>query len=306
VLEGVLTDDTLLGFIAHADDDDDWTLEATWKKANPNYGVSVKPGDMAALVMKAIHMPSAAAAVKQKRLNLWGGATSPWLSLQGWRRGQSVWTPDTLAGERCWLGIDLSSKIDLSAIVAAFPPTETRERWRLLVWALTPADTLDERAHRDRAPYDVWRADGYLRTNPGNRIDQEELRTLVGAIAAQFDVQQIGIDPWNAGNLEKDLTDDGFAVIEIPQTLKHMSAPAKDFEADVLDGLVDAGANPLMEWCISNAVVERDNKDNVYPTKKRSRGRIDPLIAALMARKLAAADLREEPAPADPVLVVLG
>jgi phage terminase large subunit-like protein len=306
VLEGVLADESLFAFIAHADVDDDWTIEATWRKANPNYAVSVKPGDMASLVTKAIHMPNAAAAFKQKRLNLWGGAVSPWLSLDGWRRGQSAWSAETLAGEACWLGIDLSSKIDLSAIVAAFPPTETRARWRLLLWALTPADTLSERAHRDRAPYDVWRTDGYLRTNPGNRIDQDELRALVTAIAARYRVQQIGIDPWNAGNLENDLTDDGFVVVEIPQTLKHMSAPSKDFEADVLDGLIDAGGNPLMEWCISNAVVERDNKDNIYPVKKRSRGRIDPLIAALMARKLAAADLREPGDVDDPVLVVVG
>jgi phage terminase large subunit-like protein len=306
VLEGVLRDDSLFAFIAHADADDDWTQEPTWRKANPNYGVSVKAQDMASLVTKAIHMPNAAAAFKQKRLNLWGGAASPWLSLDGWRRGQSAWAPDNLAGDPCWIGIDLSSKIDLTAIAAIFPPTETRVSWRLRLWALTPADTLADRAHRDRAPYDVWRTDGYLRTNPGNRIDQDEVRTIIGTIAAQHRVQQIGIDPWNAGNLEKDLAEDGFEVIEIPQTLKHMSAPSKDFEADVLDGLVDAGGNPLMEWAVSNAVVERDNKDNIYPVKKRSRGRIDPLIAALMARKLAAANLREPGEAGDPVLMVVG
>ena len=74
-----------------------------------------------------------------------------------------------------------------------------------------------------------------------------------------------------------------------------MSQPAKEFEADVLDGLVDAGGNPLMEWCIANAVVQTDGKDNIYPIKKKSRGRIDPVIAALIARKLAAMDDDEQP-----------
>jgi len=305
VLEGVLTDESLLAFIAHADADDDWTQEATWRKANPNYGVSVKPDDMRALVTKAIHMPSAAAAFKQKRLNLWGGAASPWLSLDGWRRGQSVWTWESLRGEPCWIGVDMSSKIDLTAVVAVFPPRDGRPAWRLLAWTLTPADTLEERAHRDRAPYLTWLAEGHLHTNPGNRIDQDDVRALVALAADRFDVRQVGIDPWNAGNLVNDLAADGLQVVEIPQTMQQMSGPSKDFEADVLDALVDAGHNPLMAWCVSNVVVQRDGKDNIYPVKKRSRGRIDPVIATLMARKLAAADLSEVPAD-DPQLLMFG
>jgi phage terminase large subunit-like protein len=258
----------------------------TWRKANPNYGVSVLPDDLRALAHKARHMPPAAAAFKQKRLNLWVNTLAPWLSLEGWRRGQSRWSLDEMKGAVCWIGVDMSSKIDLTAVVLVFPPTDTRRTWRLWPQCLTPEDTLEERAHRDRAPYLEWVGDT-LRTNPGNRIDQDVVRAMVVEAGARFDVQQVAIDPWNAGNLAKDLADDGFQVIEIPQTLQQMSAPAKDFEADVLDGLVDAADDPLMTWCISNVVVQTDNKDNIYPTKKRSRGRIDPVIAALMACKLA-------------------
>ena len=249
ILDRVLTDETFFAFIAHADDDDPPFAVRTWRKANPNYGISVQPDDLRALARKAQAMPAAAAAFKQKRLNLWVNSLAPWLSLEGWRRGQSAWTLDALAGEKCWVGIDMSSKIDLTAVAAVFPPTATRARWRVAVWGLTPEDTLVERAHRDRAPYQLWVQRGVLLTNPGNRIDQDEVRGLVGIVRARFDVQQIGVDPWNAGNLVKDLTDDGFEVIEVPQTLAQMSAPAKEFEADVLDGLVDAGGNPLMTWC---------------------------------------------------------
>ena len=308
ILDQVLTDEateTFFCFIAHADPEDDVWSEATWRKANPHYGGSVDPTDIRKLALKAKNMPAAAASFQQKRLNLWVNASAPWLSLEGWRRGQSRWMPEELRGEPCWLGVDMSSKIDLTAVVAAFPPREGRRRWRLVAWTLTPADTLEERAHRDRAPYLLWKADGVLRTNPGNRIDQDEVRALVNWAGDLFDVRQVGIDPWNAGNLVKDLTDDGYEVIEIPQTMQQMSGPSKDFEADVLDGLVDGGDNPLLAWCISNAVVQRDGKDNIYPVKKRSRGRIDPVIAALMARKLAAADLHEPPAE-DPVLMFVG
>ena len=295
ILDGVLEDETFFAFIAHADLGDDWTADATWRKANPNYGISVKPDDLQALARKAENMPAAAAAFQQKRLNLWVNSDAPWLSLEGWRKGQTAWTADNMRGQTCFAGVDMSSKIDLTAVALVFPPTETRTTWRVLVYALTPEDTLIERAHRDRAPYLEWKARGYLRTNPGNRIDQDVVRSILRDADDQFDVRGIGIDPWNAGNLIKDLGDDGFDVIEIPQTLQHMSAPAKDWEADVLDGQIDAGGNPLMAWCVSNVVVQRDNKDNIYPVKKKSRGRIDPVIAALLARKRAATDAAPAP-----------
>lgn len=304
ILDGVLTDDTFFAFVAHADLDDDWTAETTWRKANPNYGVSVLRDDLRALVTKARHMPPAAAAFKQKRLNLWVNADAPWLSLEGWRRGQHLdWTPESMRGRRCWIGVDMSSKIDLTAVALVFEPSELAPQWRILIHCLTPEDTLVERAHRDRAPYPLWVERGILRTNPGKRIDQDVVIEIVHEASALYDVQQVGVDPWNAGNLVKDLLDAGYQAVEIPQNLHQMSLPAKDFEADVLDGLIDAGGNPLMEWCVSNVVVQPDNKDNIYPVKKKSRGRIDPVIATLLARKLAGLDAAEPPAE-DPDLVI--
>lgn len=316
VLDRVLDDESFFAFIAHADPDDldgdGWLREMTWAKANPNYGVSVRADDLRALALKARYMPPAAAAFKQKRLNVWVNTAAPWLSLDGWRHGQTTWStagnwtlPAALRGRACWLGVDMSSKIDLTAVVAAIPPdVEAGERvWRLVVWALTPAETLVDRALRDRAPYARWVEQGFLRTNAGNRIDQGLVRDFVHEAAAFFDVQQIGFDPWNAGNLEKTLAEDGFQVVEVPQTLAQMSAPAKDFEADVLDALVDGGGNPLLTWAASNVIVQRDSKDNIYPTKRRSRGRIDPIVAGLIARKLATIDAGLATA-ADPDLVV--
>ena len=150
-----------------------------------------------------------------------------------------------------------------------------------------------------------WVEGGYLQTNPGNRIDQDAVKAIVVAAAQRFTVRQVGLDPWNAGNLAKELEETGLDVVDIPQTMQQMSLPAKDFEADVLDGLVDAGGNPLVAWCASNVVVQTDNKDNIYPTKKRSRGRIDPIVAAVIARKLAGLNTDERVAD-DPDLVVIG
>jgi phage terminase large subunit-like protein len=286
ILERVLHDEQLLAFVAHADEKDDPFEEATWRKANPNYLVSVKKDDLVALARKAKAMQAAEASFKQKRLNLWVNADAPWLSLEGWRHGQSHWNPDDMLGEKCWIGIDLSSKIDLTAIVALFPPTDTRRTWRLIARCLSPAATLEQRAQRDRAPYPTWVQRGWLETNPDNQIDQDVVKDIVLDFARRYQVQQIGIDPWNSGNLRKHLEDEGLGVLEIPQSIPQMGQVGKEFEADVLDGLVDANHNELMQWSIRNAVPAWDNKGNFYPTKKRSRGRIDPVIATMLARKV--------------------
>ena len=287
VLEGILEDETLFAFIAHADVGDDPWAEATWRKANPNFGISVKPYDLEALARKAKAMPKAAATFKQKRLNIWVNADAPWLSIEGWLAGQSEWDDRELEGEDCYVGIDLSSKIDLTSVVALFPPKlPDRPRWRALIWGLTPAETLEQREHRDRAPYKQWVEEGYLLTSPGNQIDQDDVGAIVGRIAQHFTIVEIGVDPWNAGNLTKNLENDGQRVLEIPINIPQLSSTCKDVEADVLDAQIDAGGNPLMGWAVRNVVVTQDNKDNILPTKKRSRGRIDPVVALILARKV--------------------
>ena len=289
VLDGVIVDESFFAFIAHADEGDDWLDPLTWQKANPNYGVSVNPDDLMAKAAKARNMPSAAAAFQQKHLNLWVNRDSPWLSMEGWRAGQSHWVAADMRDQPCYVGIDLSSKTDLTAIVFAFPPDDTRERWRYFGIGLTPFDTLADRATQDRVPYQHWADLGVLRTNPGKRIDYAVVRQIINEFDELFDVQEVGYDPWNAGNLPTDLSADGFTVTEVPMTYAQLSPAAKDFEADVLQGLVDAGGNPLMSWHAGNVVVTRDTKDNIFPTKKRSRGRIDLMVAAIIARKIATA-----------------
>lgn len=295
ILDQVLVDETFFAFLAHADPADDWLDERTWIKANPNWNISIKPDDMRALATKAKNMPAAAAAFKQKRLGLWVNTDAPWLSIDGWRQGQSSLSPEVfaaeLAHESCWIGVDLASSIDLCALVAVFPPTETRKTWRLLRWVWTPRDTLLERQRRDRAPYVPWVEQGFLIAVDGVRLNQMVIRAVLKDLRTKVKIEQIGFDPWHADQVVDDLIDeDGFdkeQVVLVPQTYAGMSKAALEYEASVLEGIVDANGCPLMAWCNANAVVQRDGKDNIYPVKKKSRGRIDPLMATIIGWRLA-------------------
>lgn len=310
ILDRTLIDETYFAFIAHADPEDDWTAEATAKKANPNYGVSVNPQDLKDKVIRAKGIQGAAAAYQQKHLNRWINASQPWLSLDGWRKGQSApnaWSRSELAGRRCVIGIDLAAKLDLTAMVALFPPDQPGDKYRVLRWVWTPEDTLVERAHRDRAPYPLWVSEGHLRTTPGTRIDNSVIREALRELKGLASIQTIGFDPWHGDQLIVDLKKtDGFTdeqVLEVPQTYHGMSSGCLAMEAAVLAGEIDAQGDPVMTWAVSNAVVQRDGKDNIYPVKKRSRGRIDPVMALGIAFSLW---LRPAPSSPEYQLLIFG
>ncbi len=76
ILKGLIRDEQFFGVIFTIDDGDDIYSEATWRKANPNYGVSVLRSDMTALARKARQNPSSRASFKMKRLNIWVNAAS--------------------------------------------------------------------------------------------------------------------------------------------------------------------------------------------------------------------------------------
>jgi phage terminase large subunit-like protein len=294
ILDGVFDDfaaTTFFACIAHADDADDWTLESTWKKANPHWNISVLPDDMRKLAQKAQAIPSAAAEFKQKRLNLWVNASAPCLSIDGWRKGQGTWTPDEMLHESCFVGIDLASKLDLMALSAVFPPIVGRLSWRWLQYIWTPEESLRDRAHRDRAPYDIWQAQGWLRTTPGNTLDQNVIRDVLKELRAMFDIERVGFDPWHAGKLIDDLkAEDGFSdeqLVEVGQTYQGMSIACLNVQAEIFAGNVDARGCPVTAWAVSNTVDQPDNKGNIFFTKKKSRGRIDPVMAATIGTALA-------------------
>jgi len=300
ILDGVIEDETYFVFIAHADPSDDWTSLETARKANPNYGVSVNPEKLAASIVKAKGIPSAAAAYKQKHLNLLVNAANPCLSAEGWKNGQTPWTLSELKGETCFVGIDLASNLDLASMTFLFPPTETRTSYRLLQYIWTPLDTLEERALRDRAPYTVWHTRGFLgetdpdpwlRALPGVTIQQNAFREVLRQRREDFDIAMIGFDPWKAPKLIEDLRDeDGFdkeRLIQVPQTYQGLSYAESMFQAEVAAANIDARGCPVTTWAASNVVSQEDGKGNIFFTKKRSRGRIDPIKSATTAMAVA-------------------
>lgn len=186
-----------------------------------------------------------------------------------------------LKGRRCYVGMDLSSTKDLTALVAAFPDGEAFD---VLAAFFLPEESIPERSRRDRVPFDQWKRQGHLTATPGNVVDYEHIRERLKAWAVEFEIKEIAYDPWNATDLVTRLTEqDGFTCVPMRQGFTSLSAPTKALEKAVLGRTLRHDGDPILRWCVSNVSVETDATGNLKPSKKVSTECIDGVVALIMA-----------------------
>jgi phage terminase large subunit-like protein len=283
VLEGIIEDPSFFAFIAAADAADDWTAEATWRKANPGLGTTVKLDYLRQECERAKASPAYQNTFRRLHLNQWTSQETRWIPMDRWREcGQAV-RADDLAGRPCYGGLDLASTTDLAALGLVFPPIEESEPYQVLCRFWAPAENIIERARRDRVPYDAWARDGYLRATEGNVIDYATITADIEELGQVYNIREIAFDRWGAVQMSQQLTAAGFEMIPFGQGFASMSAPAKEFMRLILDGKLAHGGHPILTWMADNVMVVQDAAGNVKPDKKKSRERIDGIVATIMA-----------------------
>jgi phage terminase large subunit-like protein len=304
VRDGILTDPSFLPIIYAAPEDADPWAEATWRACNPALGDFRSLEEFRVAARQAREVPGREASFKKLYLNQWGThAETRWLDMSSWDACGEPVDPEALRGQPCIVGVDLSNNIDLSAVVAIFPP-DADGIWDVIAHFFCPADYLELRARRDRVPYPQWSAEGFITATPGNVISyaaiEQRLHDLV--VVDGFDVIAVGVDPWNAKGLIVKLQADGLPAVEVGQTMANLSGPSKELERLILASKLRHGGNPVLRWCMSNVVVDTDANGNLKPSKKRSREKIDGVSALVTGLALAHLEREEPPEPRISVL----
>lgn len=280
VSEG-LEDDAFLGVIYAAGEKDDWKDPATWRKANPNLGVSIQLDYIERECIKAQQVPAYENTFKRLHLNIWTEQVSRWIALETWDACDEVVRAEDLKGWTCAGGLDLSSVSDLSALVLDF----VREKdgahiWLPFFWM--PKDNVALRVKRDRVPYDVWIKAGLIKATDGNVVDYKVIRADMNALADIFDIREVAFDRWNSQSLVTDLQDDGFTMVAFGQGFASMSAPTKELEKLILGKLLIHSGHPVLRWMLSNVAVQQDPAGNNKPDKEKSGEKIDGIVAGIM------------------------
>jgi phage terminase large subunit-like protein len=281
ITEGIIEDDSYYAFIAAADEDDDWTAEATWKKANPSYGITVKPEYLANEAAKAQNTPAYQNTFRRLHLNQWTQQEERWLDMHAWEASAGDVDWDALKGRPCYGGLDLASTNDVAAFVMVFPMDDGT--FKVVPRFFIPRDNMVDRARRDRVPYDGWVRDGHMTATPGNVIDYTHITSEINRLGHEVEIREIAFDRWGAIQVSQQLGGMGYTMVQFGQGFASMASPTKELLRLALEGKLHHGMQPVLRWMADNMVVTQDPAGNVKPDKKKSREKIDGMVALIMA-----------------------
>jgi phage terminase large subunit-like protein len=288
----VAEDDAFFGLIYTLDDGDDPFDEGTWRKANPNLGVSVDIDDMRRMAAVAKVQASALNEFLTKRLNVWVNADSAWMNMAQWdacaRPGMK---PADFAGERAFIGLDAAFVKDLFAKAIV---VRQGDKVRAFGRCYAPEALLERKGNEQLRG---WARDGWIRTTPGEVLDIEAVRQELAEDMALFDVVEVPYDPWQLRQFAGEQLDVGVPMVEMRANVQSFSEPMKALDALVAKGDFEHDGNPVLAWMISNVVCHYDAKDNIYPRKERPEQKIDAAIALIMALGRALAPRESDPVP---------
>jgi phage terminase large subunit-like protein len=287
VLEGFdkpdgVKDETFFAFVAMASKEDDPYDEKTWIKANPNYGISVKPDDLRRKAEQAKQFAGFRPEFFRKHLNLRTQAASAWINLQQWDQCRTPFELSDVEGWECAAGMDLAAKNDLTALVLMF---QKNGRYRLKSWYWMPEETAKER--RRRSPFwGPWIDEGFIAVTPGPVNDFDFLEGQIVELGQDAKFLNILFDPHNCIQTAVHLRDNhGFAVTEFTQTYTNYNEPCKEFERLIVGGLLEHDGNPVTRFMVGNMTLETNSIGLMKPVKPKpnSEKKIDGGQASIMA-----------------------
>ena len=293
VLEQRYEDDTHFGIIYMLDKDESWEDEKNYIKANPNLNISVKLDDLQTKAKNAKETPAQLNAFLRKHMNIWTESVTRWISSDKWDACAFIFDDKELNGRLCYAGLDLSTSIDISALVLVFPPQSESEKYKILCRFWIPEENMHDRVRKDKVPYDVWVRQGYIKATPGNVIDYSFILKQIDDDAKKYNMSKLAFDRWGSTKIMQDLQNMGFEDEKVGHAQRHlidwgqgfasMSAPTKEIEKMILAKELAHNNNPVLNWMISNVALKTDPAGNIKPDKSVSTDRIDGVVALIMA-----------------------
>lgn len=280
--------------------------QSAWIAANPALKTWKRMDPIAAAAAEAARIPAKEQNFRRRYLNQRVSMHSSLIAREDWMaclpNGKPLPLTATVTdaedfefGEEIYLGLDMSLRTDLTALVAI-----SAKGSLVKTWCWKPADVLDEHAKRDRQIYDVWAKQGWLSTTPGRSIGAGHVAELIKQINIRNPVKGLAYDRAYTEELLKQMGEKGLIAQEgdgaglrvVPwgQGFVSMGKAVTAFEHAVLQGELRSDGNPLLTMAVTNAVVDTDHTGQRRFMKNKVVQRIDPVVAMAMAMGLRAED----------------
>lgn len=284
VLDGIVEDETIFALLYEPDEPQNWaTDDLVLKHANP--ASLENPVIWEDLIKKrayAIAVPSARSNFCCKHCNIsMQDETEAYIQVsdvQKCRRAE----PIDWSGRDVWLAMDLSMTTDNCSVAMV---GEDNERILAETWAFIPEGRIDEKNVSEKINYNDFIRGGKCFACGDRTVDYGFIEEFILEIENKYgvNVQAIGYDRYNALSSAQKLDNGGYNVIEIKQHSSVLHPATKLLKEKILEGEFEYADNPLLEINFQNARCRYDTNLNMYVDKKKSRGKVDEVVALINA-----------------------
>lgn len=289
VVMGTIDDDSVFSLEYTIDKDDKWEDFKVWRKANPNFGVSVFEDYLKGQWKRALDSVADRTSILTKNLNVWSNASTAWIDYRKWLLcGDDNLRIEDYLGQPCWVGLDLASRVDLCSLMFVFEKED-----EVAVFGKHYINS--EKAQKpENQHYRKWQEEGWLTVTEGEETDFSKIAEDLKEASLGFAIQELAYDPRDATLLMQQTREwASFECVQVNQSPVNFSEPMKILEAAYLSGRLKHQNDPVLNWAAGNVILKNLSNKLFYPAKKDRASKIDPICALIMA--LARAEIANPP-----------
>lgn len=290
ILTGKIEDDRWFGMIFSLDNDEEWLDEDCWIKANPGLDVSISKEFLRNEVKQAKEMNSKRNNVLVKHFNRWVSSSEAWIDPMFWNREVNIIDKIDTSGE-LYVGMDLAMTSDLCAVALLYV---NGNEFHADFKCFLPEEALHKASVAVEPIYREAHRRGSLILTDGPITDYNQIQSYIQQLAKGSNFKVVAYDPYNAPQLVTNLEDLGINMLEVKQSISHLSPAAKETESLICSDKIKHLDDPFITWQLENCVRYVDINENVKVRKgDDNTQKIDAIIALIMAVSLAAGKLEE-------------
>lgn len=281
ILNGDVIDESFFGMLYCIDEDDDYQDPETWCKANPALGEIITMEALQIEYDQAVNTPSQMPNFLTKHLNVFTASTEAFIPDPTLKKCFKPVDYESLKGMDMYLGLDLSSTKDLTALVGIIqdPSTEMFHTFPFFF----RADNLEKRFRRGGLDLTTWIDQGYITQCQTATIDYNIIVDKIAQLAQDFNIVMLAYDKFNSALIIPKINELGINSIVFGQTPLNFNFPLKYMEKLIYDEQINLSDNKCLLWNFRNIVLYMDGNGNIKIMKNKSRDAVDGCVSLAMA-----------------------